>query len=370
MNAEDVHRLIIDGRLDILTPDDVSQIDNNLVLKGKLAFPVFCDCSTARDSDLEIFDEDKNLLGILCLLSSLPSINVRALSDWQLVAYLTEITVEEFDQPIRLQHDYIVVLQSEAARYKTHYAEAAALWGGFTHVGTSASPRIARKQTNIIAKPDIGLPTSHHKKLLERAVASAHPYERFLRHYHHLELIFDWVVVRRIQSLDGDISAIGRLISGYQSSDLPRLKDLVMEFCLDGQALHSSLNDVQSFLTIAQIVFQDYGKKGNPLSADGRWTQFIGHLSSGYCDQDAKRRNLCNSPQAYRKLLAEVAGYWIFRVRCCVAHHRIGEYLLTDSEEEFMVKFAEPLLLEVLSQVLTNPEMHKLAATTDDGQIE
>jgi hypothetical protein len=63
-----------------------------------------------------------------------------------------------------------------------------------------------------------------------------------------------------------------------------------------------------------------------------------------------------NSRVIYDKLILETAAYWVFRVRCCIAHHRIGEYLLTQLDEEFVVEFAEPLLLGVLRSILSNSD--------------
>ncbi|NES18002.1 MAG: hypothetical protein F6K41_03525 [Symploca sp. SIO3E6] len=55
----------------------------------------------------------------------------------------------------------------------------------------------------------------------------------------------------------------------------------------------------------------------------------------------------------YETIIIKIAAYWIYRVRSCIAHNRIGEYIMLPEDEEFIVEFAEPLLREVLYQVFT-----------------
>lgn len=42
-----------------------------------------------------------------------------------------------------------------------------------------------------------------------------------------------------------------------------------------------------------------------------------------------------------------------YNVRCCTAHNRIGEYVISNDDEGFVVEFAEPLLREVLCQIFS-----------------
>lgn len=62
--------------------------------------------------------------------------------------------------------------------------------------------------------------------------------------------------------------------------------------------------------------------------------------------------NLLNivTEDKHSEFILRIVSYWIYRVRCSIAHNKIGEYLLSWEDEEFLVKFAEPLLLEVLKQ--------------------
>lgn len=44
-------------------------------------------------------------------------------------------------------------------------------------------------------------------------------------------------------------------------------------------------------------------------------------------------------------------AYLIYRVRCSIAHSRIGEHILTQSDEEFVANVAEPLLKSLLIEI-------------------
>ncbi|WP_217361105.1 hypothetical protein [Dolichospermum sp. UHCC 0406] len=59
------------------------------------------------------------------------------------------------------------------------------------------------------------------------------------------------------------------------------------------------------------------------------------------------------SENNYDDLVINFSAYCIYRVRCCTAHNRIGEYVMSNDDEGFVVEFAEPLLREVLCQIFT-----------------
>ena len=226
----------------------------------------------------------------------------------------------------------------------------------FSHIDSAPAPRVTRRLSLLTAVGGMQVPTSYHAASLERAVQASHPFERYLKYYHELELLFDWIIVRKIQALGSDIPGIAKLISSYQSGDLPRLKSLIITYSLDSQQIHSLLALAVAHRSTAFKIFQDYSKDGNPLSKEPKWEKMFENLSSSYSFTHASSNGLSNSKVIYDKLILETAAYWVFRVRCCIAHHRIGEYLLTQPDEEFVVEFAEPLLLGVLRSILSNSD--------------
>lgn len=58
--------------------------------------------------------------------------------------------------------------------------------------------------------------------------------------------------------------------------------------------------------------------------------------------------NSMNTPEKHKSFILAIATYWIYRIRCSIAHHKIGEYMMGYDDEEFVVEFAEPLLKEII----------------------
>jgi hypothetical protein len=110
--------------------------------------------------------------------------------------------------------------------------------------------------------------------------------------------------------------------------------------------------------TQIQSIFFDFGKDGNPL--DGKGTEFIRAIaSSGFSPQiltdiGIVNRNTNNAllVQRLEELAIRLSTYWIYRVRCSIAHSKIGEYVMTSRDEPFVALFAEPLLRCVLETTL------------------
>jgi hypothetical protein len=177
-----------------------------------------------------------------------------------------------------------------------------------------------------------------------------------LRLYHQIELLFDWVVVKQIQALGSDLTGIGRLMSDYAAGDTPRLRHIISKYSTDTDRLLKRMFDLPKFVSTAKAIFQDYSKESNPLKDN--WTKFIDWAENGTPDLvGAKKFKLAPDQAQFDTLVRTTAAYWIYRVRCCIAHNKIGEYILQDSDEDFVINFIEPLLQEVLLQVLANPAL-------------
>jgi len=178
--------------------------------------------------------------------------------------------------------------------------------------------------------------------LCARAALAAHPFDRFLKHYHQLELLVDWYIVQRMTRLPPNLNGLNKLMSSYAATDLEKIKSLLNEFCENHQDIKLALDAVSHHWDVATEVFQDFGKDKNPYKEISQWA--------------AVKVNGVTIGQA-----TTVAAYWLFRVRCSIAHHRAGEYLMKESDQDFVVEFAEPLLLEVIRQVLSNEKLQRLA---------
>ena len=185
-----------------------------------------------------------------------------------------------------------------------------------------------------------------------RSVPQAFAFERFLKLYHLLELVFDYDLVQEIQGLGADIKGVGRLLNDYERLEQERLKAVISRKCANTtneiSQLELCLNRVRMFLPVAKEIFYAYGKDKNPLRDEPKFDSLI--AAGGFTEALARTQNLIKTNNDYQKLILDVCAYWIYRVRCCIAHYRIGEYMIDDSQEDFIVEFAEQLLREVLCQ--------------------
>jgi len=173
-----------------------------------------------------------------------------------------------------------------------------------------------------------------------------------------LELRFDYDIVERIKNLGDDLKGIGQIFSDFGREEVRRLKSVIEPRIKNVDALEVRLNGVKHSADCeerAKDIFFRYGKDTNPLR-DKESQYDLVMVQGGFSKDLAKSAKLIGGPEAaldaiYRKLLIDVASYWIYRVRSSIAHSRIGEYVMTSSDEEFVVEFAEPLLREVIVQV-------------------
>ena len=72
-----------------------------------------------------------------------------------------------------------------------------------------------------------------------------------------------------------------------------------------------------------------------------------------FAESDLENMNI-RGRNPHNEMIIYIASYWIYRIRCSIAHHKIGEYLFSWKDENFIVDFGEPLLREVVIQCLKN----------------
>jgi hypothetical protein len=184
--------------------------------------------------------------------------------------------------------------------------------------------------------------------------------ERFLKLYHLLELIFDWDFVQRIKGLNDNLQGIGKLLNEYNSTkEVDFLKKLLKSKHEQGKItiddIADRLNKISSpdYLDTGMKIFFDYNKETNPYKTSDDTIPFRDLMAQG----GFSRANASNASikgitgKNYELLVIEFSAYCIYRVRYCTAHNRIGEYVMSNEDEEFVVEFAEPLLCEVLCQI-------------------
>jgi hypothetical protein len=346
-----------------------SEHDGICTLNGMI--PIEVDAvsfSYEGDIDIEVCNEHDNFLGFLCICKSLTDINIASLTDARYLAYIHEVDKHTFEVglPYKFTKNYLVIDVCEYDDYKNKYMSSAPIWGFFHSNAESSLPEAYRfTPSKLIARPGIDIPTRYHQESSMRSVVQPYAFERFLKLYHLLELIFDWNLVQKIKSLNDDLQGIAQLLNEYSGSvnnELERLKVLLKSKCNDNKKIDKiadCLNKINSpdYLDKGIKIFFNYSKSGNPYKISNI-TPFPDLMSQGGFSRTNTKENNPNNIKGianstYDDLVINFSAYCIYRVRCCIAHNRIGEYVMSNDDEGFVVEFAEPLLREVLCQIFS-----------------
>lgn len=299
-------------------------------------------------ADISIFNSTGDEIGVLCFTRELGPVNWRTLTESQFIAFLSEASFHDRENDFNFEYNYVILKDSFYVTYIHTYRNTAPIWGGFIHASESNLTSYKRVVPRIDLQ-EIILNNDLFKENSKRAVMQTFAHERFLKLYHLLELRFDVEIVQQIQSLDFSVypERIGKILSDYSHTEFIRLKSIIDDNCQDINLLVSVLNQINNFPDIAIDLLYKFGKdSSNPLKDE---QAFINVLPFGF-DEASLRAQSINFQGNHPKFIRHLTAYWIYRVRCSIAHNKIGEYILSHNSEDFIVEFAEPLIKEVIRQ--------------------
>lgn len=366
MKAADILNASSDGSLlemEGIALESAKDVENSLCVGGLIPIPVMDVSSSLNQAvDLEVVGPDGTSLGTLCFLRPHDTPDVSTFSRWRFVAYLADCQTDDLlATTYQLKTAYLVVDEDKHDLYKAEFMHTAPLWGRFTHY-TNNAPQLNGNQGIIRAIPGLHLPTPHHNETLSRYCRANNPLDRFLRLYHCIELLFDYVVVAKIRLLAPDLRGFPRILAEFGSTELDRLKGIMKEFCSDAERIAALLITSSKFRDQRQELFRLFSKSGDPLKDDSKWEKVLKALDSGDAScQQFLAAKIVRNPDEYRSIILDISAYWIYRVRSSIAHSRVGEYLLNDNSSAFVNDFAEPLLVEVVIQILSSARLKALS---------
>jgi hypothetical protein len=336
-----------------------------LVVSGRAAMPLEAvSWSADRSGDMTISDEMGATIGTLCLVADGRAYEINQMTRWQYTAYLSDAeAITAGNEPYRFKRDYVVIDASELDRYLENYANGAAIWGGYHH-GNSKAPISGWRQA-ISARPGVRIVTDHHKDSFLRVAMASGPREQYLGLYQTIELLFDYITFRKLVKAGNDLTGFGKIMNAYQKSELDRLKSIIKEFCSDITTIAQKLALAQPYLQTSKDMFDLHNKDGNPLK--DKWSKYEEMLETGSVNaEEAKRYAIAGNSTAFFEVIGNVIAYQIYRIRSSIAHRRVGEYILTEDDDLFLVNVAIPLLEEVTLQIFTSEALVEL--TQDEEQ--
>lgn len=334
---------------------------------GYVVFPIHIntsyiidDSNATQDTKISIADIDGNYMGAICLAKEKIETVAMSFPEYYL-AFLVDASREDAETKFyKLKRSYLVIKQSKLVEYITKYKKTSILWGGFYHEDDKVVREPLKQAKNeITCLPNLELPTRFHHDNAQRAIAQPYAFERFLKNYHLLELLFDYKVIQDIADNRNDIKTAGEILyKTYKENEEIKRLLYILENCSNITNIIGKINTIYDFQNLAERIFYQYGKDGNPLSQDLflETLQNI-NLFAEISFQVIKNGNITgklkHQQTNHDTFIIKLTAYWIYRIRSSIAHSKIGEFLLSSDDpehERFMIEFAEPLLQEVLIQ--------------------
>ncbi|MBS3921523.1 MAG: hypothetical protein KGZ37_00035 [Nitrosarchaeum sp.] len=295
------------------------------------------------------------IIGDLFYLKDL-CLEISSMSIFQFYAFLNECTIPDLQlQNFTFRSNYLVVHKDYIDDFHLKYSSTSSVWGGFKISENQSVINYYKKTIPVITIPDELKELDHYAQdSVYRALDQKHSFERFLKLYHLLELEFDYSLIKKIQSLNitTDSNLIGNLLNEYKRTESDRLFDLISNNCFDTSNLSLKLNNIKSFITLGEEIFIRFGKEksSNFYLTDSIKYNALLSDPDAFTNPNSVKTYTNIQPTDYPKFIHTITSYWIYRIRCSIAHFKIGEYILTRDKEDFIVEFAEPLIKEVLIQ--------------------
>ncbi|MFD0751413.1 hypothetical protein ACFQZS_14780 [Mucilaginibacter calamicampi] len=326
--------------------------EGKTVVNGRVAFPVKLSQAFDRSSPITVLDDLGVTIGTLYFLKK-NTVDIVQIPQDQYIAFLEEYSFSTLPTSDYIfQQDYFLVDKSILATYLADYKETSALWGSFFHIEDLPAINFSRlKQVNnLTLRKDLFIERDFYKENLAVALAESNPFNRFLKYYHLLEVHFDMHTAEKLKQMiesGNKEKEISKTLKDYNREDIERIKSLFLNKT-NPDLLVPYLNEIKNYLPIATSMFYEYGKESNPIKTKKNFDELI--ALGGFSEPNINKI-LGNS--TYQNKIPQIAAYWIYRIRSSIAHNKLGEYLMTAADEEFIVEFAEPLIKELVIQSYT-----------------
>ena len=365
MIFQEIKSIIDSGNVDVFRAFEqpiIEEFEGFLCLNDYIPLPIIVNNSYDRTQTIEVKDIDNDTIGYICFSNNGALIEADNMSEPLFAAYLRDINVDDFYAKIdyKITKDYLVVKKTKISDYIHIYSQSSGIWGSYIREDSFSIPLPRIKSiSEIKAIPNIELPTDWHKENMVRAVQQPFAFERFLKNYHLLELLFDWQAMKEISDFYAvrNFSEAAEVLRNYEKDDIKRIKYVISTRYKNIDAIVEAINKVTTFSAIAKEIFYKYGKESNPLKDesifDATLTKADLFKINSFTNDKGK---LTLQPPDYNTFILNLVSYWIYRIRSSIAHSKIGEYQLSYRDEAFMIEFAEPLLQEIVIQCFTSPQ--------------
>ena len=328
------HHLSINFRHDEV--GDIVLSESSVQGNQYMGWPIATSSRKYKPNEIyHISDEAGEPLAELYTLNGVHFIDTTELSDVQYLAYVFEVNQDAFknDHEHTFLFDWVFVKIDSVDEYLESYKESSSLWGCFCHKEEDVHVEISTHQGNIYARKDLFLPTEFHRETIYLSLHSYSSFERFLKYYHMIELVFDLDIVEEINALGDDLYGISKVLSKYNSKELNLLKSILLKYIFDIEKIKDILSRIQNHSELCYDLIFKYSKSG----LDNKITQekFESTFGSGDLSDD-NLTSVISSQLDVRSFLIGFASFFTYRIRCSIAHNRIGEFIFKQADEIFI----------------------------------
>lgn len=333
--------------------NNVYEYENHFVINGYAAIRIIKSNSYDELNNIPI-----TLSGItqgeLVFLKTKGEIEISSMNEFEFIAFLTYGRIQDYDLPnYKFGFDVVLIKEDFLIDYLEDYSSTSVLWGGYLHEDSSVTPAYKKVITNIEIGSKLKTFDIYSLENANRAIRQPFGFERFLKFYHLLELQFDYSIIDKIKNLTipVDSNRIGKILNEYSNKEIERLTDLLTDKCNDIQSLENSLYKVIAHQAVATDMFVNFSKSSN-VKHLGDAVEFNKLFSlSNFSMASLKQAKIKGYDfNNHKSFVTSLTAYWIYKIRCSIAHSKIGEYILTSNNENFIVEFGEPLIKDVLLQ--------------------
>jgi hypothetical protein len=327
----------------------VEQIDSFLSFDGLIPFEILVFPSFDRSSSIKVKDDHGDEVGEILFTKSQEKREIQSLPFEKFICFLHSNAADSIaENDFEFTSDYLLLKKNKLPDYLARFKSTSPIWGGYFHLDNITQYRYTKTNSirEINAIDNLNIDRDFYFETLATAFRETNPFTRFLKLYHMIELKFDIHTAEKIKDLldiGNKEKEISRTLRDYSREDIERLKSL-FSLKLDPNKIVPYLENVSNFKTKAESIFYEYGKDSNPIKEKKSFDKL---LTIGFSEISL---NQVLGNNRFKSVIPALAAYWIYRIRSSIAHNKLGEYLMTQSDEDIIVEFAEPLLREIITQ--------------------
>jgi len=328
----------------------VEDVEGRICINGFCYLPIKVSFHFDRATSIRIVNEQSDEFGQIYFFEKSQSVEINSLNEIAYCSFLIETPTETIQESqYKFIHDYVVISKEKLKVYLDDYKKKSPIWGGYFHIEDLPNNIFSKTKSynQLQAIKDVKIDRDFYLDTLELILVETNPFNRFLKLYHLIEMQFDMHTAVKINSLlnaGNREKEISRALKDYNREDIERLKSL-FELKLDCGSFVPFLDNVIGFKSIADSIFYEYGKDSNPIKQKNQFDTIVGKGSFSQANINSVIGN-----NRFNEIVPKVIAYWVYRVRSSIAHNKLGEYLMSVNDEEFIIDFAEPLIREVIIQ--------------------